>query len=151
MEIGVASLADADVRELLTLHQRRMFDASPPGTSFALDLAGLESADITIFSARRNGRLLGVAALRELGDSAAEIKSMRTADHALRGGVAQALLNHLATVARDRGLTRLLLETGTGPAFEAANALYRRNGFKRCGPFGAYAASNFNVFYERAA
>lgn len=148
MEIGVASLVEDDVRDLLALHQRRMFDASPPGTSFALDLAGLAGADITIFSARRDRALLGVAALKILGDGAGEIKSMRTADGALRSGVARALLDHLMADGRRRGLTKLMLETGTGPEFEAANALYRHRGFALRGPFAAYSASDFNVFYE---
>lgn len=151
MEIGVANLADEDVRDLLAFHQRQLHQASPPGTSFALDLSGLESPDIAVFAARRGGTLLGVAALRELGDGSGEIKSMRTADAALRTGVAQALLEHIVAVARNRGLANLLLETGTGSAFEAANGLYRRNGFTPRGPFGTYSASDFNVFYERAA
>jgi putative acetyltransferase len=41
---------------------------------------------------------------------------------------------------------RLYLETGTGPAFEAAHSLYLRNGFKWTGVFGDYVATDFNVF-----
>ena len=48
--------------------------------------------------------------------------------------------------ARARGYTQLFLETGSGGAFAAAHALYLRNGFRRCGAFADYAATDFNVF-----
>ena len=48
--------------------------------------------------------------------------------------------------ARERGYRRLSLETGSGPAFEPALALYRRRGFADGGPFGDYTKSAFNQF-----
>jgi hypothetical protein len=43
-------------------------------------------------------------------------------------------------------LTRLSLETGSGPAFDAALALYRKRGFQTGGAFADYKASEFNQF-----
>lgn len=150
MQIGVARLTAADTRELMAEHQRRLHDLSPPGTSFALDLSGLASPDITIFEARRDNLLLGVGALKHLGDAEGEIKAMRTADHALRRGVGQALLAHIMDVAKGRRYARVLLETGTGGPFEPANRMYVRNGFRRRDPFGSYTETGFNIFYELA-
>ena len=150
MEIGLASLDDADLRDLLTMHQRRMVESSLPGTSFALDLTGLASPNVSLFAARRDGRLLGTAALKQIEPRSGEVKSMRVVDRELGTGVGFALLSHLIAVARDRGYRTLMLETGTGEGFAAANALYVRNGFVRRGPFADYAASDFNIFYERA-
>ncbi len=150
MEIGLASLDDADLRDLLTMHQRRMVESSPPGTSFALDLTGLARPDVSLFAARRDGRLLGTAALKQIEPRSGEIKSMRVVDRELGKGVGFALLSHLIAVARERGYRTLLLETGTGEGFAAANALYLRNGFVRRGPFADYKESDFNIFYERA-
>jgi putative acetyltransferase len=48
--------------------------------------------------------------------------------------------------ARVRGYRCLYLETGTGPAFEPAHALYRKNGFTACEAFGDYSATDFNTF-----
>lgn len=149
MDIVLANLADADVRELITQHQRRMYEASPPGTSFALDLSGLVRPEVTVFEARDAGALLGVGALMALDATSGEIKSMRTADGALRRGVGQALLDHIVEIARGRGYACLLLETGTGEVFEPANRLYLRNGFVRRGPFGEYSETAFNIFYEK--
>jgi putative acetyltransferase len=64
--------------------------------------------------------------------------------------VGQAVLDAIAREATERGYTRLVLETGSGPAFDAAHALYVRNGFTTCGAFGEYVASDFNVFYEKS-
>jgi putative acetyltransferase len=150
VQVSAANLADDDVRSLITLHQRRMYDASPPGTSFALDLSGLEDAAVIVLEARDADALLGVGALLELSANEGEIKSMRTADTALRRGVGQALLDRIIAMAGERGYRRLLLETGTGATFEPANRLYLRNGFTRCAPFGAYAETDFNIFYELA-
>ena len=150
VQVSAANLADDDVRSLITLHQRRMYDASPPGTSFALDLSGLEDAAVTVLEARDVHALLGVGALLELSATEGEIKSMRTADTALRRGVGQALLDRIIGIARERGYRRVLLETGTGETFEPANRLYLRNGFTRCAPFGAYTETDFNIFYELA-
>ena len=150
MDIGIASLADADVRELVTRHQRLMYQASPRGTSFALDLSGLDRTDVTVFEAREGDSLMGIGALMELSADAGEIKSMRTEGSALRRGVGQALLDRIDATARERGYSRLLLETGTGEAFEPANRLYLRNGFTRCGAFGDYTETEFNIFYEKA-
>ena len=150
MEIGLANLDDADLRDLLTVHQRRMVESSPPGTSFALDLTGLAHPDVSLFAARRDGKLLGAAALKQIEPRSGEIKSMRVVDRDLGTGVGFALLSHLIGVARDRDYRTLMLETGTGQGFAAANALYSRNGFVRRGPFADYAASDFNIFYERA-
>ena len=149
MKIGVADLAAVDIRDLITRHQQEMHDNSPPGTSFALDLSGLERPEVTVLSLREEGELLAVGAMRELDAQSGEVKAMRTADKALRRGAGQALLSHIEQLARERGYAKLMLETGTGDFFEPANRLYIRNGFTRRGPFGGYADSEFNLFYEK--
>ena len=146
MRIQPGDLDDAQIRALLAEHLRDMRGASPPGTSYALDLSGLQRPDISLYAAWRGDELLGVGALRELGPREGELKSMRTAAAHLRKGVAQALLEHLIAEARARGYERLSLETGSGPAFAAALALYHRRGFVPGGPFGDYEASPFNQF-----
>jgi len=90
--------------------------------------------------------LLGFGALKELDARAGEVKSMRTADAHLRKGVAATVLEHIIAEATKRGYTRLSLETGSGPAFEAALALYRKRGFVNGDAFGGYEASAFNQF-----
>ena len=71
---------------------------------------------------------------------------MRTHPDYLRRGVGAALLDYIICVARARRLTRLSLETGTGPPFEPALAMYTSRGFQRGSAFANYLPSNFNQF-----
>jgi putative acetyltransferase len=75
---------------------------------------------------------------------------MRTHPDHLRRGVAKALLLHLIAEAQARGLRRLSLETGSGPIFEPALALYRAHGFVEGEAFSDYSKSDFNQFLHRA-
>ena len=90
--------------------------------------------------------LAGVGALKQLPDGTGEVKSMRTHPDHLRRGVAVAILAHIVDAARARGLARLSLETGSGPAFAPALAIYRRHGFVDGEAFGGYVRSVFNQF-----
>ncbi len=123
-----------------------MHASSPPGSVFALDLSGLLLPEVTVWSVRDGGEVVGIGALKTLRDDAGELKSMRTHPDHLRRGIAAALLDHLVAEARTRGLRRLSLETGTGPAFDPALSLYCSRGFVDGEPFSDYARSSFNRF-----
>jgi putative acetyltransferase len=146
-DIHPDDLSAPATRALIALHLGAMSEASPPGTSFALDLSSLQSPDITFWSVWRDGDIVGMGALKMLADGTGEIKSMRTHPAHLRQGVAGRLLDHIIAQARARGLTRLSLETGTGPAFEPALALYRGRGFATGPCFADYPeGSAFNQY-----
>jgi putative acetyltransferase len=115
----------------------------------ALAIEGLRATNVTFWTAWVDGTLCGCGALKELDPGTGEVKSMRTRPAFLRRGVGQAILDEIVRTARGRGYSRLVLETGTGEPFEAAHALYRRNGFQWTGAFGEYRASEFNVFMAR--
>ncbi len=126
---------------------------SPADASFALDLDSLRAPQITLWSAWRGGDIAGIGALKTLDGKDAgcgELKSMRTAPEHLRQGVAAALLEHIVDQARQRKLTRLSLETGSGPEFAAALALYKGYGFVQGEPFAEYTAGPFNQFFHLA-
>ncbi len=101
---------------------------------------------MTFWSAWEGDEILGMGALKRLAARAGEVKSMRTHPKHLRRGVGSALLDHLIAEAGTRGYHTLSLETGSGPAFEPALALYRRRGFVDGEPFGDYVRSDFNRF-----
>jgi putative acetyltransferase len=127
-----------DVTALLDEHLADMHDTSPPESVHALGHAALADSTITFVTARESGVLLGCGALLQLSADHGEIKSMRTSDAARGRGVAAAVLEWLLAEARDRGLARVSLETGTQDYFAAAHRLYLRAGFVDCGPFGDY-------------
>lgn len=133
-------------RVLLALHLAGMHASSPPGSVFALDLSGLQAPEVTVWTVWAGGDIAGVAALKELGERRGELKSMRTHPDWLRKGVAAFLLDHMIAEAKARGLIRLSLETGSGPAFDPALSLYRKRGFLNGEAFSNYEQSPFNQF-----
>lgn len=141
-----ADFDDPRVVGLLGLHLAGMHDASPPGTSYALDLSGLRRPEISLYTAWEGEDLLGVGALKALDARTGEIKSMRTHPDRLRRGAGRLVLEHIIAVARCRGYRRLSLETGLGGAFAPALSLYARYGFVDGELFGDYEANGFNRF-----
>jgi putative acetyltransferase len=148
MKVICGDFDDPRVVALLRHHLAGMHENSPPGSVFALDQTGLKAFDISFYTAWQDGELLGMGALKELDPSTGEIKSMRTDPKHLRKGVGAAILDHLLEVARNRGYRRISLETGTGPSFEPAVALYRKRGFAKGEAFGGYRATAFNQFFH---
>jgi len=140
------SLEGAQTRSLLAMHLAGMHANSPPGSVFALDLTGLQAPDVTVWSAWQGGLIASIGALKMLDHVTAEVKSMRTHPAFLRKGAATLILEHIIATARARGAKQLSLETGSGPAFEPALALYRRRGFTNGKAFSDYVATEFNQF-----
>lgn len=139
-----------DVRGLLALHFAEMRADGPPEACHVLPIDGLSDPAIRFFSLRdQDGSLLGVGALKTIEPGHGEVKSMRTAPAALGRGVGGVLLDHLVATALAMDLVRLSLETGNSPLFTAANRLYQRDGFERCGSFGGYPDTPFTHFYTR--
>ncbi len=149
IDVRQDDLSSAEVHELITEHLSGMRSNSPPGHVNALAIKDLQSPGVTFWTAWVSGTLAGCGALKELDPLTGEVKSMRTRSVLQRSGVGQAILDEIVRTARQRGYSRIFLETGTGPAFEPAHGLYLRNGFEWAGSFGEYTATEFNVFMAR--
>jgi putative acetyltransferase len=144
MPAGEITIDDPRARDVLELLERHLAFAnthSPPEDVHALDITGLEDRAVTFFSFRTGGQLLGVCAIRELDAQHCELKSMHTAEEARGLGVGRAMVDHLIAVARERGIRRVSIETGTMDAFIPARTLYASSGFEPCEPFGEYTNS----------
>ena len=63
--------------------------------------------------------------------------------------VGSRLLQRIESLAREKRLTRLVLETGEAPGFEPAFRVYERGGFQVCGAVLDYPDSGFSRFYEK--
>jgi putative acetyltransferase len=142
-------LDSSDVRALLEHHFLAMRSSSPPDACHVLPVAELRNPAVTFWSARENGILVGFGALKELAPDHGEVKSLRTAAHALRRGFGRRILRHIISEARGRGFRKLSLETGSTDLFEAALALYESEGFTPSGPFGDYSCTPFTRFFTR--
>ena len=142
------NLASEQTRSLLALHLAELHANSPPGGVFALDLSGLQVPQVTVWSAWRGDSIASIGALKTLDDLTGEVKSMRTHPAFLRMGAAVVILERIVTTARSRGLRQLSLETGSGPAFEPALAMYRNSGFVNGDAFSDYQQNGFSQFFH---
>ncbi len=139
-------LDDPRVVELLQHHFTTARAQTAPGSAHALDLDGLKSPEISFWTIWEDDELLGTGALKALSPDHGEVKSMHTAQANRRKGAGRAMLHHIIAVARERGMTRLSLETGSWNYFLPARLFYRAQGFVDCEPFGEYKADPHSVF-----
>ncbi|ALE07384.1 GCN5 family acetyltransferase [Arthrobacter sp. ERGS1:01] len=149
IRIEIDDPARDDVRQLLSEHLADMLGTSPAESVHALDHDALSGPDITFWTAREDGLLLGCGALKELEPHDGEIKSMRTTPTARGRGVATLVLTHIVEEARRRHYGRLWLETGSDEFFAPARRLYDRHGFIECAPFADYVLDPHSVYMAR--
>src|SRR5690349_18693618 len=118
--IVVDDLTGPGIAALLEAHAAELRSISPPESAHVLDLSGLRTPDTTMWSMMDGDTVVGCAALKDLGDGHAELKSMRV-DRAYTGrGLASQLLRHILAEARTRGFRQVSLETGSMAFFEPA-------------------------------
>ena len=144
--ISIDDLSGPEIAALLRRHLDLMFEITPAGSVYALDLDRLRVPEITFWSGRLDGQLVACVALKEFGEKQGEIKSMHTMKELRGQGIARGLVAHLIGQAKERGLKTLWLETGKTPPFVPAQKLYESFGFKTCGPFGDYALDQHSLY-----
>jgi putative acetyltransferase len=104
--------------------------------------------DITLFVvASADGVPVACGGLRQVDGEHGEIKRMYVRDGARGSGAARAVLRALEDAARERGWTRLVLETGTEQ--HAAIRFYEREGYIPIPLFGHYVGSTISLCYAR--
>ena len=102
---------------------------------------------VAFFVAYDDGTAIGCAGLRERDATEAEVKRMFVLPSHRGTGTSVQLLGQLEQFGRERGYTRLVLETGT----EQPDAVrfYEREGFTRIPNFGYYVGSAHSLCYEK--
>jgi putative acetyltransferase len=120
----------------------------PPESNHGIDIAALAQPHVLFAVARcEEGQAIGCGAL-VLGQDHGELKRMFVTPGRRGLGAGKALLAFLEVEALRRGCTHFVLETGISQP--EALALYARNGYERCGPFGDYAADPLSVFMRKS-
>lgn len=138
------SLTD-ELAQVLQAHWLFCTSSTPIEHVYALDASKLFAPDITVFGARLDGELAGVGAMRKLDGEHAELKSMHTLAKSRGLGVGKAIVAHIEDFARNSGIKRMSLETGTNEAFKPARELYKSLGYRSCEAFGEYVLSGDNM------
>ncbi|MGF6227373.1 putative acetyltransferase [Inquilinus ginsengisoli] len=146
--IALESPRQDAVLDLIRQSDALMASLYPAESNHMLDIASLEQPEVRFFVARREGRVVGCGALRIGSDGQAELKRMFV-DPATRGlKVGRDLLARIEDEARGLGIRLIQLETGIHQP--EAIGLYRRFGYRDCGPFGGYGPDPLSLFMEKA-
>jgi putative acetyltransferase len=150
----VIQILEVDPREpeitaILQTHLDFCRASTPAEHVYALDVSKLVAPNITVFAAKLDGEFVGVGAVRIFEESHAEIKSMHTLLKARGKGISKVLVQHMLDFARQKGVTRMSLETGTNEAFKPARELYKSFGFIESEAFSDYVLSEDNMCMSR--
>ncbi|MFC6636593.1 GNAT family N-acetyltransferase [Sulfitobacter sp. JBTF-M27] len=138
-----------DVQTVLERHFDLMRSLTPEEGCHVIQPQRFAAEGVTLMGIRCNGVLLGIGALKKIAPDHGELKSMHTLSEARGQGVARAMLLALIAKAREEGLTRLSLETGTAREFSPARSLYLSEGFAECPPFADYKPYPLSIYMTR--
>lgn len=144
-EINAEESLTEELAAVLQAHWLFCTSNTPIEHVYALDASRLFAPDITVFGARINGELLGVGAIRNLGAQHAELKSMHTLAKSRGLGIGKAMVRHIEQFAKEHGIKRISLETGTSESFKPARQLYSALGYLPSEAFGDYTLSEDNI------
>ena len=138
-----------DVRTLVQALNEFTYGLTPAEFRHHMTVEQMAADDTTLFVARdANSTPLGMGALRRHVGGVGEVKRMFVKPEARGLGVGAAILARIEALARQEGLARVVLETGSN--FDAAKRVYERGGFATCEPVLDYPPSAWTAFYAKS-
>jgi putative acetyltransferase len=146
--VAVESPLQDDVRELVAELNATLLELTPPEFVFHMTVEQMAEPATTVFIARDDGKAVGCGALKRHEDGIGEVKRMYTRPAHRGRRIGAEIVQRIEALAREKGLKRLVLETGD--QHPAAWAVYERAGFTHCGPVLDYPDSKWSVFYEKS-
>lgn len=150
--IEQAQAPTAEIVELLGELDAELSGPYAADQRHALSVEKLFQPGVRFFVARLDGAAVACGGVG-FYDGYAELKRMYSRPSVRGRGVAKAILGRLEAEARAAGAPLLRIETGVYQA--EALRFYEGAGYRRCGPFGPYAAMparaiETSIFYEKA-
>ena len=144
--LRITPAASADATLLIAALDADLNARYPGEAVNGIDETAFETDGGTFVVGYLNGVPVACGALRPFED-AIEVKRMFvTADQRGRG-LARQMLTFLEDIARKRGFTRAILETGSGQP--EAIALYEATGWQRIANFGKYVGNEWSVCFGK--
>lgn len=146
--VAIESPLSHDVRALVQALNTFTYELTPAEYRHHMTVEQMAQPDTTVIVAREaSGAALGMGALRRHGGGVGEVKRMFVRAEAQGRGVGGAILARIEQLAREEGLTRLVLETGSN--FDAARRIYERAAFEPCAQVLDYPPSAWTAFYAK--
>ncbi|MFB8341832.1 GNAT family N-acetyltransferase [Brucella cytisi] len=150
IRVSVETPLQDDVRALVEGLNAHLLPLSPLEFQFKMTVEQMAGPDTTVFVARdEDGKAVGCGALKMHEDGVGEVKRMFTLPEVRGKRVGSVLVDAIVDQARAKDISRLVLETGTGPGFAGAWRLYENSGFTRCGVVLDYPVSEYSAFFEK--
>jgi putative acetyltransferase len=146
--IAIESPLQDDVRTLVSELNATLLELTPSEFVFHMTAEQMAASDTTVIIAREEGKAVACGALKRHAGGIGEVKRMYTRPSHRGRKIGAMIVEKIEALAREEGLTRLVLETGD--RHPAAWTVYERAGFTRCGPVLDYPDSKWSVFYEKA-
>jgi putative acetyltransferase len=147
LSIAIESPLQDDVRTLVAELNATLLELTPPEFVFHMTAEQMAAPDTTVFIAREDGQAVACGALKRHDSGIGEIKRMYARPSHRGRKIGAMIMERIESLARDGGLTRLVLESGD--RHPAAWTVYERAGFTRCGPVLDYPDSKWSVFYDK--
>jgi putative acetyltransferase len=148
--IAIETPLQDDVRQMVRELNDYLNPLSPPEFQFQMTVEQMADEKTTLFVARdENGQPVGMGALKVESPEMAEVKRMFTRPEIRGQRIGSRLLDAITALAREKGISHLMLETGDVEGFEPAHRLYQNAGFTRCGAFLDYPESKYSAFFEK--
>ncbi len=114
VRVSVETPLQDDVRDLVEALNAHMLPLSPLEFQFKMTVEQMAEANTTVFVARdENGKAVGCGALKMHDNGVGELKRMFTRPEVRGKRVGSLLVDAIVELARARGISRLVLETGT--------------------------------------
>jgi putative acetyltransferase len=150
ISIAVETPLQQDVREMVAELNAHLIPLSPREYQFQMTVEQMAEPHTTVFVARNGkGGAVGMGSLKVHGPDLAEVKRFWTRPVVRGTGVGRQLLEKVIGLAREKGIPRLVLETGGTQPFADTWRFYEAGDFKRCGAFLDYPDTEYSRFYDQ--
>jgi putative acetyltransferase len=150
LSIDVETPLQQDVREMVAELNAHLIPLSPREYQFQMTVEQMAEPHTTVFVARSfEGNAIGMGSLKVHRPDLGEVKRFWTRPVVRGTGVGRQLLENVIGLGREKGISRLVLETGGTQPFADTWRFYEAGGFKRCGAFLDYPDTEYSRFYEQ--
>jgi putative acetyltransferase len=140
---------DPSITDLIARHAAHGDAHYPAESNHHQDGAALAREGVVLFVGFLGTDAVAMGGYKPIAAGEGEVKSMHVTEAARGQGAGAHILGMILDHARDAGVRRLFLETGSLEGSAAARRLYERAGFTYCAPFGSYAEDPMSVFMTR--
>ena len=118
----------------------------PPESNHLESIEDLSRKNVGMFCCKINGEIVAIGAVK-LMDAYGELKRVYVLPQYRSKKIASAIIRRLESEVENNNLDCVRLETGIHQP--EAIALFEKNGYAMCNPFGNYTENPFSIFMEK--